>query len=138
MCSSDLVKPIMGVAFWRADVDIRPEEVRVRFEEGQPVALNGQTFDDPVALMLRANEIGGRHGMGMSDQIENRIIKAKSRGIYEAPGMALLHAALSRPARSAGAMSPSTTSETVSPRSRSSIAFGNEERSKRFAGSLSA
>nr|WP_314537815.1 argininosuccinate synthase [uncultured Ottowia sp.] len=91
-----IVEPIMGVAFWRADVDIRPEEVRVRFEEGQPVALNGQTFDDPVALMLKANEIGGRHGLGMSDQIENRIIEAKSRGIYEAPGMALLHAAYER------------------------------------------
>ncbi|RRD57738.1 argininosuccinate synthase [Comamonadaceae bacterium OH2545_COT-014] len=91
-----IVSPIMGVAFWKPEVDIRPEEVRVRFEEGQPVALNGQSFDDPVALMAKANEIGGRHGLGMSDQIENRIIEAKSRGIYEAPGMALLFAAYER------------------------------------------
>ncbi|MGP1516380.1 MAG: argininosuccinate synthase [Ottowia sp.] len=91
-----IVQPIMGVAFWRPEVEVKPEEVRVRFEEGQPVALNGQSFDDPVALMLRANEIGGRHGLGMSDQIENRIIEAKSRGIYEAPGMALLFAAYER------------------------------------------
>ena len=68
----------------------------MRFEEGQPVALNGQTFADPVALFLEANAIGGRHGLGMSDQIENRIIEAKSRGIYEAPGMALLHIAYER------------------------------------------
>ncbi|OZB71705.1 MAG: argininosuccinate synthase, partial [Thiomonas sp. 14-64-326] len=72
------------------------EEVTIRFEEGQPVALNGQTFSDAVALFLKANEIGGRHGLGMSDQIENRIIEAKSRGIYEAPGMALLHIAYER------------------------------------------
>ena len=85
-----IVEPIMGVAFWREDVVIRPEEVTLRFEEGRPVALNGQTFDDPVELMLEANRIGGRHGLGMCDQIENRIIEAKSRGIYEAPGMALL------------------------------------------------
>ena len=91
-----IVQPIMGVAFWRPEVEVKPEEVRVRFEEGQPVALNGQSFDDPVALMLKANEIGGRHGLGMSDQIENRIIEAKSRGIYEAPGMALLFAAYER------------------------------------------
>ncbi|MDO5087753.1 MAG: argininosuccinate synthase [Comamonadaceae bacterium] len=91
-----IVSPIMGAAFWKPEVDIRPEEVRVRFEEGQPVALNGQSFDDPVALMAKANEIGGRHGLGMSDQIENRIIEAKSRGIYEAPGMALLFAAYER------------------------------------------
>ncbi|MFN7711132.1 MAG: argininosuccinate synthase, partial [Curvibacter sp.] len=91
-----LVNPIMGVAFWRDDVGVRREEVTVRFEEGQPVALNGQTFSDPVALILRANEIGGRHGLGMSDQIENRIIEAKSRGIYEAPGLALLHIAYER------------------------------------------
>ena len=83
-----IVQPIMGVPFWREDVVIRPEEVTIRFEEGQPVALNGQTFDSPVELMLEANRIGGRHGLGMSDQIENRIIEAKSRGIYEAPGMA--------------------------------------------------
>jgi argininosuccinate synthase len=85
-----IVEPIMGVAFWREDVRIRPEEVSVRYDEGRPVALNGQTFSDPVELMLEANRIGGRHGLGMSDQIENRIIEAKSRGIYEAPGMALL------------------------------------------------
>ena len=85
-----IVQPIMGVAFWREDVIVRPEEVTLRFEEGRPVALNGQTFDDPVELMLEANRIGGKHGLGMSDQIENRIIEAKSRGIYEAPGMALL------------------------------------------------
>src|SRR6185503_13707392 len=85
-----IVQPIMGVAFWRADVAVKPEKVKVRFEEGQPVALNGQHFSDAVALFGEANAIGGRHGLGMSDQIENRIIAAKSRGIYEAPGMALL------------------------------------------------
>ena len=85
-----IVDPIMGVAFWREDVKVKSEEVTIRFDEGQPVALNGKTFDDPVELMLEANRIGGRHGLGMSDQIENRIIEAKSRGIYEAPGMALL------------------------------------------------
>ncbi|MCU0928913.1 MAG: argininosuccinate synthase [Burkholderiaceae bacterium] len=91
-----IVQPIMGVAFWRDDVEVKRETVSVRFEEGRPVALNGQTFDDPVSLMLEANRIGGRHGLGMSDQIENRIIEAKSRGIYEAPGMALLFAAYER------------------------------------------
>jgi argininosuccinate synthase len=91
-----IVNPIMGVPFWREDCAVKAEEVTVRFEEGQPVALNGQTFNDPVALILKANEIGGRHGLGMSDQIENRIIEAKSRGIYEAPGMALLHTAYER------------------------------------------
>ncbi|MFT0549104.1 argininosuccinate synthase [Allopusillimonas ginsengisoli] len=91
-----IVQPIMGVAFWRDDVEVKAEEVRVRFEEGQPVALNGKTFSDSVSLMLEANRIGGRHGLGMSDQIENRIIEAKSRGIYEAPGMALLHIAYER------------------------------------------
>jgi argininosuccinate synthase len=91
-----IVKPIMGVAFWRDDVKVRPEKVAVRFEEGAPVALNGQRFKDAVALMTEANAIGGRHGLGMSDQIENRIIEAKSRGIYEAPGMALLHIAYER------------------------------------------
>ena len=91
-----IVKPIMGVAFWQDNVAIKPEEVRVRFEEGRPVALNGQEFTDPVALFMEANRIGGRHGLGMSDQIENRIIEAKSRGIYEAPGMALLHIAYER------------------------------------------
>jgi argininosuccinate synthase len=80
----------MGVAFWREDVTIRPEVVTVRFEEGQPVALNGRSYADLVQLVLDANAIGGRHGLGMCDQIENRIIEAKSRGIYEAPGMALL------------------------------------------------
>ena len=85
-----IVQPIMGVASWREDVDVKPETVSVRFDEGRPVALNGRMFDDQVELMLEANAIGGRHGLGMSDQIENRIIEAKSRGIYEAPGMALL------------------------------------------------
>ena len=92
----NIVSPIMGVAFWRADVAIKAEEVRVRFAEGVPVALNGREYADPVELMLEANRIGGRHGLGMSDQIENRIIEAKSRGIYEAPGMALLHIAYER------------------------------------------
>jgi argininosuccinate synthase len=91
-----IVQPIMGVAFWRDDVTIRREEVTVRFDEGQPVALNGVEYADPVELMLEANRIGGRHGLGMSDQIENRIIEAKSRGIYEAPGMALLFIAYER------------------------------------------
>jgi argininosuccinate synthase len=91
-----IVEPIMGVAFWREDVAVGPETVAVRFEEGRPVALNGATFADEVALMLEANAIGGRHGLGMTDQIENRIIEAKSRGIYEAPGMALLHIAYER------------------------------------------
>ena len=86
----------MGVASWREDVSVKPEEVSVRFDEGVPVALNGHSFGDPVALMLEANRIGGRHGLGMSDQIENRIIEAKSRGIYEAPGMALLFIAYER------------------------------------------
>ena len=91
-----IVNPIMGVAFWRDDVAVRAEEVRVRFEEGMPVALNGVSFDDPVELILEANRIGGRHGLGMSDQIENRIIEAKSRGVYEAPGLALLFLAYER------------------------------------------
>ena len=91
-----IVEPIMGVPFWRPDVAIRPEAVTIRFEEGQPVALNGMTIGDPVDLVLEANRIGGRHGLGMSDQIENRIIEAKSRGIYEAPGMALLFIAYER------------------------------------------
>ncbi len=91
-----IVEPIMGVASWRRDVEVEPEEVTIRFEEGRPVALNGQAFDDAVELMLEANRIGGRHGLGMSDQIENRIIEAKSRGIYEAPGMALLFIAYER------------------------------------------
>ena len=91
-----IVAPIMGAAFWRADVAIAPERVAVAFEEGRPVALNGVRHADAVALILEANAIGGRHGLGMSDQIENRIIEAKSRGIYEAPGMALLHIAYER------------------------------------------
>ena len=91
-----IVDPIMGVAFWKEAVVVKPERVTVRFEEGQPVALNGVTFSDAVELMLEANRIGGRHGLGMSDQIENRIIEAKSRGIYEAPGMALLFIAYER------------------------------------------
>ena len=91
-----IVNPIMGVPFWRDDCVVKAEKVAVRFVEGQPVALNGQTFADPVALFLEANAIGGRHGLGMSDQIENRIIEAKSRGIYEAPAMALLHIAYER------------------------------------------
>ena len=94
--SIKIVAPIMGAAFWRDDVEIRREEVAIRFEEGSPVALNGQQFEDPVALLLEANRIGGRHGLGMSDQIENRIIEAKSRGIYEAPGLALLFIAYER------------------------------------------
>src|SRR3989442_602342 len=91
-----IVKPIMGIAFWREDVAIKAEQVSVRFEDGVPVALNGQHFTDPVKLFAEANAIGGRHGLGMCDQIENRIIEAKSRGIYEAPGMALLHIAYER------------------------------------------
>ena len=91
-----IVQPIMGVAFWRDDVTVERETVRVRFDEGLPVALNGNDYADPVALMMQANIIGGRHGLGMSDQIENRIIEAKSRGIYEAPGLALLFIAYER------------------------------------------
>ncbi|WP_446743149.1 argininosuccinate synthase [Silvibacterium acidisoli] len=91
-----IVQPIMGVASWRDDVAVKAEEVTVRFEEGFPVALNGKDYGDPVELILEANRIGGRHGLGMSDQIENRIIEAKSRGIYEAPGLALLFAAYER------------------------------------------
>lgn len=91
-----IVQPIMGVAFWQDSVQIKAEEVTVRFEEGQPVALNGVEYADPVELLLEANRIGGRHGLGMSDQIENRIIEAKSRGIYEAPGLALLFIAYER------------------------------------------
>jgi argininosuccinate synthase len=92
----DIVEPIMGVAHYRNDVAIEAEVVSVRFHEGWPVAINGQEFPDQVALVMAANEIGGRHGLGMSDQIENRIIEAKSRGIYEAPGLALLHIAYER------------------------------------------
>ena len=91
-----IVNPIMGVAFWKDDVAVKAEEVSVRFEEGRPVALNGVEYPDLVSLILEANRIGGRHGLGMSDQIENRIIEAKSRGIYEAPGLALLFIAYER------------------------------------------
>ena len=94
--SIEIVQPIMGVRFWDASVNISSEDVRVDFYQGRPVALNGKKFDDSVALMREANEIGGRHGLGMSDQIENRIIEAKSRGIYESPGMALLFIAYER------------------------------------------
>ena len=92
----DIVEPIMGVAAWRDDVEIATEIVTVRFEAGRPVAINGVEYADAVALVFEANAIGGRHGLGASDQIENRIIEAKSRGIYEAPGMALLHIAYER------------------------------------------
>jgi argininosuccinate synthase len=94
--SMKIVNPIMGVAFWRDDVEVKSEQIAIRFEEGFPVALNGREFTDPVELLLEANRIGGRHGLGMSDQIENRIIEAKSRGIYEAPGLALLFIAYER------------------------------------------
>ncbi|MBX3636235.1 MAG: argininosuccinate synthase [Rubrivivax sp.] len=91
-----IVNPIMGVAFWREDVPVKAETVSVRFEDGVPVAINGRSFASAVDLFEEANRIGGRHGLGMCDQIENRIIEAKSRGIYEAPGMALLHIAYER------------------------------------------
>ncbi|MEO5662817.1 MAG: argininosuccinate synthase [Nocardioides sp.] len=94
--SLETVEPIMGVKFWDPSVVIETEDVTVRFDQGRPVAINGETIPDAVQLVLRANEIGGRHGLGMSDQIENRIIEAKSRGIYEAPGMALLWIAYER------------------------------------------
>jgi argininosuccinate synthase len=94
--SMKIVAPIMGSAFWRDDIAIASEQVSVRFHEGFPVSLNGKEFPDPVELLLEANRIGGRHGLGMSDQIENRIIEAKSRGIYEAPGLALLYIAYER------------------------------------------
>lgn len=94
--SMKIVEPIMGVAHWLDSVEVKPEVVKVEFKEGVPVALNGKTFGDPVALMEEANCIGGRHGLGMTDQIENRIIEAKSRGVYEAPGMALLFLAYER------------------------------------------
>jgi len=91
-----IVNPIMGVPFWKDDCVVKAEEVSVRFDEGRPVALNGVDYPDLVSLILEANRIGGRHGLGMSDQIENRIIEAKSRGIYEAPGLALLFIAYER------------------------------------------
>jgi argininosuccinate synthase len=94
--SIEIVDPIMGVRFWDASVSIASEDVKIEFSQGRPVALNGKRFDDVVAMMNEANAIGGRHGLGMTDQIENRIIEAKSRGIYEAPGMALLFIAYER------------------------------------------
>jgi argininosuccinate synthase len=94
--SVELVEPIMGVRFWDPEVEVAAEDVTVTFERGRPVAINGKEFASAVDLVLEANAVGGRHGLGMSDQIENRIIEAKSRGIYEAPGMALLHIAYER------------------------------------------
>ncbi|WP_244927880.1 argininosuccinate synthase [Nocardioides sp. W7] len=94
--SLEIVEPIMGVKFWDPSVHIETEDVTIRFEQGRPVAINGTTYADAVSLVMEANAIGGRHGLGMSDQIENRIIEAKSRGIYEAPGMALLWTAYER------------------------------------------
>jgi argininosuccinate synthase len=94
--SIEIVTPIMGVKFWDSSLSIASEDVKIEFVQGRPVAINGQRFSDVVALMNEANKIGGRHGLGMSDQIENRIIEAKSRGIYEAPGMALLFIAYER------------------------------------------
>jgi argininosuccinate synthase len=92
----ETVDPIMGVRFWDPEVEIPAENVTIGFDLGRPVTINGKEFATPVELVMEANTIGGRHGMGMSDQIENRVIEAKSRGIYEAPGMALLHAAYER------------------------------------------
>ncbi|MGH3400743.1 MAG: argininosuccinate synthase [Streptosporangiaceae bacterium] len=92
----ETIEPIMGVPFWDPAVEIAPETVTIGFDRGRPVTINGADFATPVDLVMRANAIGGRHGLGMSDQIENRIIEAKSRGIYEAPGMALLHTAYER------------------------------------------
>ena len=94
--SMEIVEPIMGVKHWNPGVEIADEEVTIHFEQGRPVSLNGKKFASAVDLMMEANAIGGRHGLGMSDQIENRIIEAKSRGIYEAPGMALIHIAYER------------------------------------------
>ncbi|MEQ6902762.1 argininosuccinate synthase [Nocardioides sp. YIM 152588] len=94
--SLETVEPIMGVKFWDPSVEIETEDVTISFVAGRPVAINGTSYDDAVALVMEANAIGGRHGLGMSDQIENRIIEAKSRGIYEAPGMALLWIAYER------------------------------------------
>ncbi len=94
--SIEIVEPIMGVKFWNPQVKIESEDVRIDFYQGRPISINGEKFDDSVSLMRKANGIGGRHGLGMSDQIENRIIEAKSRGIYEAPGMALLFIAYER------------------------------------------
>jgi argininosuccinate synthase len=94
--SYEIVEPIMGVKFWDSNIKIDSEDVTIKFVQGRPVSINGETFKDAVDLFYKANEIGGRHGLGMSDQIENRIIEAKSRGIYEAPGMALIHIAYER------------------------------------------
>ena len=94
--SIEIVNPIMGVKFWDESVKIATEDVKIAFVQGRPVSINGKSFTDVVALMNEANQIGGRHGLGMADQIENRIIEAKSRGIYEAPGMALLFIAYER------------------------------------------
>jgi argininosuccinate synthase len=94
--SIEIVNPIMGVKFWDESVKIATEDVKIAFVQGRPVSINGNSFTDVVALMNEANQIGGRHGLGMADQIENRIIEAKSRGIYEAPGMALLFIAYER------------------------------------------
>jgi argininosuccinate synthase len=94
--SMKIVEPIMGVAAWDPDTEIAAETVTIAFRNGLPVAIDGIELEDPVELVRAANAIGGRHGLGMSDQIENRIIEAKSRGIYEAPGMALLHVAYER------------------------------------------
>lgn len=93
--SAHIVSPLMGVKFWDDSVEIKRETVTISFSEGIPVAINGDELE-PVDLVMKVNEIGGRHGIGMSDQIENRIIEAKGRGIYEAPGMALLHVAYER------------------------------------------
>jgi argininosuccinate synthase len=94
--SMEIVEPIMGVRFWDESVKIASEDVTITYNQGIPVAINGKEFGDVVALMKQANSIGGRHGLGMTDQIENRIIEAKSRGIYEAPGMALFFIAYER------------------------------------------
>ena len=94
--SIEIVNPIMGVKFWDESVKIATDDVKIAFVQGRPVSINGKSFTDVVALMNEANQIGGRHGLGMADQIENRIIEAKSRGIYEAPGMALLFIAYER------------------------------------------
>jgi argininosuccinate synthase len=94
--SYEIVEPIMGVKFWDPAVEIKTEDVTITFRQGRPIAINGESLENAVDLIMKANEIGGRHGLGMSDQIENRIIEAKSRGIYEAPGMALLHIAYER------------------------------------------
>jgi len=92
----EIIEPVMCVKFWDPSVKIDSEDVTIEFTQGRPTAVNGKTIKDPVALIMEVNSIGGRHGLGMSDQIENRIIEAKSRGIYEAPGLALLFIAYER------------------------------------------